>query len=85
MGDTNFILNLLLSLDCLYGTSILFRFYIGILSRKSEIFYDMFGLAPFQPTDSEKTIDGVPVVRLYDSAEDFAYLLSALLDYEYAA
>ena len=45
----------------------------------------MFGLAPFQPTDSEKMIDGVPVVRLHDSAEDFAYLLSALLDYEYAA
>ena len=42
----------------------------------------MFGLAPLQPTDSEKTVDGVPIVRLYDSAEDFAYLLSALLDYE---
>ncbi|KAF9649255.1 hypothetical protein BDM02DRAFT_1930775 [Thelephora ganbajun] len=60
----------------------LFRFYIGVLSRKSEIFYDMFGLAPIQPTDSEKTVDGLPVVRLYDSAEDFAHLLSALLDYE---
>ena len=66
------------------NASTLFRFYIGILSRKSEIFYDMFGLAPFQPIDSERTIDGVPVVRLHDSAEDFAYLLSALVDYECA-
>lgn len=60
----------------------LFRFYIGILSRKSEIFRDMFGLAPIQPADSEKSDDGVPVVRVHDPAEDFAYLLSALLDYE---
>ena len=65
--------------------STLFRFYIGILSRKSEIFYDMFELASLQPPDSEKTVDGLPVVRLHDSAEDFAHLLSALLDYEYAA
>jgi len=66
-------------------SSTLFRFYIGILSRKSEIFHDMFGLASLQPNDSEKTVEGLPVVRLYDSAEDFAHLLSALLDYEYAA
>ena len=45
----------------------------------------MFGLAPLQPTDSEKTVDGLPIVRLHDSAEDFAYLLSALLDYECVA
>jgi hypothetical protein len=65
--------------------STLFRFYIGLLSRKSEVFHDMFGLAQLQPSDSEKTVDGLPVVRLHDSAEDFAHLLSALLDYECAA
>jgi hypothetical protein len=45
----------------------------------------MFRLAPLQPTDSEKTIDGLPVIRLHDAADDFAHLLSALLDYECAA
>ena len=65
--------------------STLFRFYAGILSRKSEIFGDMFRLAPIQPIDSEKTVDGLPVIRLHDSADDFAHLLSALLDYECAA
>ena len=64
--------------------STLFRFYIGLLARKSEIFHDMFRLAPLQPNDSEKTVDGLPVVRLHDPAEDFAHLLSALLDYECA-
>ena len=44
----------------------------------------MFGLASIQPADSEKSDDGVPVVRVHDPAEDFAYLLSALLDYECA-
>lgn len=65
--------------------STLFRFYIGVLTRKSEVFDDMFRLAPLQPADSEKTVDGLPVVRLHDSVEDFAHLLSALLDYECAA
>lgn len=45
----------------------------------------MFALAPLQPIDSEKTVDGLPVVRLHDPVEDFAHLLSALLDYEYVA
>jgi len=54
-----------------------FRVYRGILSKKSELFKDLFTLP--QPEGSE-AIDGCPVVRLQDSAADWGRFLSALFD-----
>lgn len=63
--------------------AILFRTYKGLLSRHSEIFWDMFSLSSHQPADAE-VYDGCPVVRLQDTAQDFTYLMSAMLDTQYA-
>ena len=52
-----------------------FRVHRGVLSRKSALFKDLLSLP--QP-DSEEQWQGLPVVRLLDSAEDITMLLDAI-------
>jgi hypothetical protein len=52
-----------------------FRVHRGVLSRKSALFKDLLSLP--QP-DSEERWEGLPVVRLLDSAEDVTMLLDAI-------
>ncbi|KAJ3558150.1 hypothetical protein NM688_g1093 [Phlebia brevispora] len=55
----------------------MFRVYRGILCNASEVFRDMFSIP--QPPEGE-TVDGVPLVRLYDSPFELADLLDVLLN-----
>ncbi|KAJ6500867.1 hypothetical protein C8R45DRAFT_863706 [Mycena sanguinolenta] len=55
----------------------LFRVYCAILATRSSVFKDMFTFA--QPSGAE-TIDGCPVVRLSDSAEDVTCFFRAIFD-----
>lgn len=55
-----------------------FRIFRGILSASSSIFRDMFSMP--QPSESECLVEGCPVVRLSDPAEDWKYVLKALHD-----
>ncbi|KAJ6500870.1 hypothetical protein C8R45DRAFT_82677 [Mycena sanguinolenta] len=55
----------------------LFRVSRGVLAARSSVFKDM--LVFTQPPDAE-TIDGCPVVRLPDSAEDVTCLFRAIFD-----
>ncbi|KAJ7232031.1 hypothetical protein B0H12DRAFT_1239748 [Mycena haematopus] len=55
----------------------LFRVSRAVLAARSSIFKDMLGLT--QPPDAE-TIDGCPVVRLLDSAEDVTCFFRAIFD-----
>ena len=57
-----------------------FRIHRTTLSRHSPVFRDMFSIP--QPTDSDDTVDGCPIVRLSDSAEDVTHLLAALYDHK---
>ena len=49
-----------------------FRVYKGLLAQQSSIFSDLFLLPP--PRDGE-TIEGIPVVRLDDRAEELRHIL----------
>lgn len=53
-----------------------FRVYRGLLSAHSTVFSDMFEAS--SPMDGE-TLEGCPVVRLSDSAQDLAHLLKILI------
>ena len=53
-----------------------FRVFKGVLASLSDIFKDMF-LIP-QPSSDEEVIDGCPVLRVYDSARDWTYILRAI-------
>jgi hypothetical protein len=55
----------------------LFRISGGILAARSSVFADM--LAFTQPPDAE-TIDGCPVVKLPDRAEDLTCFFRAIFD-----
>lgn len=55
-----------------------FRVYKGLLATQSEMFRDMFSI-PQPPSDQEDLVEGCPVVRVSDSAEDWTYILEALL------
>lgn len=58
-----------------------FRLHQGVLSRHSEVFRDMFSFP--QPEISETnapSLDGVPMVHVSDSAEDFVCLVNTLYD-----
>lgn len=68
-----------------------FRVHMSQLSRKSAFFRDLFSLpqpAPMKSisstpkfTDGDiETLDGCPVLRLHDAAEDVINLLKALYD-----
>ncbi|KAJ6500872.1 hypothetical protein C8R45DRAFT_979395 [Mycena sanguinolenta] len=55
----------------------LFRVSAAVLAARSSVFNDMLGIA--QPPDTE-TIDGCPMVRLADSAEDVTCFFRAIFD-----
>jgi hypothetical protein len=59
----------------LQAESTQFRVHRSVLSTHSEIFRDM--LAASQPVEE---VEGCPVVRLPDSAEDWTHVLRALYD-----
>lgn len=57
-----------------------FRVYKGHLATHSEFFNELF-LVPQPPIPDEgEIVDGCPVVRVSDSAEDWEYILRALLE-----
>ncbi|KAJ7041385.1 hypothetical protein C8F04DRAFT_947219 [Mycena alexandri] len=57
----------------------LFQVSRGILVARSAVFRDMFSMP--QPTsDGTERLDGCPVVRLHDSAEDVEVFLRAIYD-----
>lgn len=56
----------------------LFRVYGGLLAARSSVFRDMLGFPP--PEDGNATMDGCPIVTVYDSAKDMAYFLRAVFD-----
>lgn len=64
----------------LQAENIIFRVYSGLLAKHSTIFGDMF-LVP-QP-ENQETYEGVPFVRMDDSAEDLRWLLLAEQDTRY--
>ncbi|KAJ6589288.1 hypothetical protein B0H19DRAFT_886340, partial [Mycena capillaripes] len=55
----------------------IFRVSGGILAARSTVFSDIIGLPQPQSGDTEQ-IDGCPVVRLHDSAEDVEAFLRAI-------
>ncbi|KAK7044880.1 hypothetical protein R3P38DRAFT_3389100 [Favolaschia claudopus] len=61
----------------LQAESTQFRVNRDVLARQSPVFSDMFSLP--QPSD-EPTIEGCPVVHLFDSAKDWELLLEILYD-----
>ncbi|CAL1717210.1 unnamed protein product [Somion occarium] len=64
------------------AADVAFRLHKGILSRHSTVFRDMFSVA--QPVDSGATLDcsldGVPLVHVSDTREDFESIVSILYD-----
>ncbi|KAF7361124.1 BTB domain-containing protein [Mycena sanguinolenta] len=60
----------------------IFRVMGGILAARSTVFRDMIAFPQPEDSDIEK-IDGFPVVRLYDSAEDVEVFLRAIFDSGY--
>lgn len=57
-----------------------FRVYKGHLATHSEFFNELF-LVPQPPTpDQDELVEGCPVVRVSDTAEDWEYILQALLE-----
>jgi hypothetical protein len=60
----------------------IFRVLGGILAARSTVFRDMIAFP--QPANNEtENIDGFPVVRLHDSAEDVTSFLRAIYDSGY--
>ncbi|KAI0080992.1 hypothetical protein K474DRAFT_53515 [Panus rudis PR-1116 ss-1] len=60
-----------------------FRLHPGVLSRHSEVFKDMFNVPQPPEAQADPTmeyIDNCPAVRVSESAEDMALLLSAMYD-----
>lgn len=59
--------------------SVLFRVHMSVLARQSEVFTDMLSFPkPPHQADSRETYDGLPMVVLHDSAEDWQTLLEVL-------
>jgi hypothetical protein len=54
--------------------------YRGLLSKRSPVFGDMFEFLP--PKEGNEIVEGVPVVRMWDSTMDMSRFLSAILDSE---
>ncbi|KAH6907966.1 hypothetical protein BKA70DRAFT_347951 [Coprinopsis sp. MPI-PUGE-AT-0042] len=65
----------------LQAENTIFRIYRGHLSARSSVFRDMFEFPP--PAEGNRTLDGVPIVEVYDEAEDMKNFLKALLDSEF--
>ncbi|KAF7973896.1 hypothetical protein HWV62_14036 [Athelia sp. TMB] len=58
-----------------------FKVYRGILVENSTVFRDMFSLP--QPPGDADMVEGCPLVRLYDSAEEVGYVMEALFRHRY--
>ncbi|KAK7062392.1 BTB domain-containing protein [Favolaschia claudopus] len=59
----------------------LFRVYSGILEARSSVFRDMVAFPqPSQPESGENVLDGHPVVRLHDLANEVEVFLRAIFD-----
>lgn len=54
-----------------------FQVHRGVLCRKSKVFADMMAVP--QP-QSQETVNGLPVVRLSEKADDIAIFLGLLYD-----
>ncbi|EAU93681.1 hypothetical protein CC1G_12279 [Coprinopsis cinerea okayama7 len=65
----------------LQAENTIFRIYRGHLSARSSVFSDMFGFPP--PPEGNHTMDGCPIVQVYDSAQDMTYFLKAVLFSEF--
>ncbi|KAJ6577894.1 hypothetical protein B0H19DRAFT_1121730 [Mycena capillaripes] len=58
-----------------------FRLYSKVLAANSTVFADMLAFPPpIGDTPSNDTMDGLPIVRLFDSAADAKLLLKAIFD-----
>ncbi|KAF9562290.1 hypothetical protein CPC08DRAFT_742228 [Agrocybe pediades] len=56
----------------------LFKIYSGLLAARSSVFRDMLAFPP--PAEGNATLDGCPIVTVYDSAKDMNYFLKAVFD-----
>jgi hypothetical protein len=56
----------------------LFRIYGGFLAARSSVFRDMLSFPP--PKEGNATLDGCPIVFVYDSPDDLAHFLRAIFD-----
>jgi hypothetical protein len=57
----------------------LFRVYGGLIAAQSTVFADMLKM-PAEPDGAQETVEGCPVVRVHDPAEDICRLLRAIHD-----
>lgn len=65
----------------LQAENTIFRIYRGHLSARSSVFRDMFEFPP--PAEGNRTLDGMPIIEVYDTAEDMKQFLRAILDSEF--
>jgi hypothetical protein len=56
----------------------LFRIYGGFLAARSSVFRDMLSFPP--PKEGNATLDGCPIVFVYDSPADLGHFLRAVFD-----
>lgn len=56
----------------------LFRIYGGLLAARSSVFRDMLSFPP--PEEGNATLEGCPVVFVYDSPRDLTHFLRAIFD-----
>jgi hypothetical protein len=69
--------NIVLQAKGTSGKDVIFRVHQSVLSKNCPVFQDMLAL----PADGVNEIyDGVPLVRMPDSAEDLQSLLNVLYD-----
>ncbi|KZP19777.1 hypothetical protein FIBSPDRAFT_862475 [Athelia psychrophila] len=66
----------------LQAESTQWKVHKSILAQSSSVFRDMF-LIPQPPSDDTELVEGCPVVRLLDSAEEVEYVLQAICQREY--
>lgn len=59
-----------------------YKVYRGVLAQSSSVFRDMFSF-PQPPASNMVTIEGCPVIRLSDSAEEVKYILQAIFEQKY--
>ncbi|KIM45345.1 hypothetical protein M413DRAFT_442019 [Hebeloma cylindrosporum] len=57
-----------------------FLVHKSVLSRHSVVFSDMFSILQPENMDDEPSVEGKPLVRVFDTAEDIDQLLRALYD-----
>ncbi|KAK7035677.1 BTB domain-containing protein [Favolaschia claudopus] len=68
----------------LRAESRLFRIFVAILKEKSSVFADMFAFPqPSQASGDVETVDGVPVVTVYDDPVQLEIFLKAIFDSEF--